>query len=125
MAYLTGIFWQLTMPTAKTSLLLFYIRVFPERHMRIVAYITGAIMWSFCVASTIVDINMCTPISRYWEIPVYNHCVNKYIFYMFGAIMQLLTDVVVLIIPLRFVWSLKVCNAKKTALSIIFLLGSL
>ena len=129
MAYLTAIFWQLTMPAVKTSLLLFYVRIFPNHRMRMVACITGAILWSFGLASTIVDIDVCTPIRSYWAIPinghVEGHCVNTHVFYIFVAVMQLLTDIAVLLIPLPFVWRLQISDAKKVALSIIFLLGSL
>lgn len=113
------------MPAIKTSLLLFYLRLFPNRRMRIVAYITGAIMWGFAIASTIVDINTCTPINSLWNTHISGHCINKNVFYVFGSSVQLVTDVAVLLIPLPFVWSVHIGTTKKIGLSVIFLLGGL
>ena len=91
--------------------------------MRIVACITGGIMWSFAIASTIVDIDTCTPISKFWDGSIKGHCINKNVFYIFGSTMQLVTDVAVLVIPLPFVWSVRIDTMKKIGLSVIFLLG--
>ena len=112
------------MPAVKTSLLLFYVRLFPDRRMRMVAYTVGAIEWCFCIASTIVDIDMCTPVKYFWDKSVGGHCVNTGVFYIVGSTMQLVTDVVVLFIPLPVVWSLHIGTSRKIGLSIIFLLGS-
>ena len=114
------------MPVVKTSLLLFYIRLFPSRKMRIVSYTTGAAMWGFCIASTIVDIDTCAPISHFWNqnIPG-GHCINTNVFYIIGSSVQFLTDLAVLVIPLPVVWSLNIGVAKKIGLSFVFLLGGL
>jgi len=122
-AYLAHIFWQLTMPAVKTSLLLFYVRIFPTRRMRIVSYITGGLMWSFCIATTVISIDTCTPIRSFWDISVHGHCINKNVFYLVESSMQLVTDIMVLLIPLPAVWNLHIGSTKKTGLSVIFLLG--
>ena len=114
------------MPAVKTSLLLFYVRLFPDRRMRMVAYITAAIQWSFCIASTIVDIDTCTPLKYFWDKAIPGgHCINTHVFYIVGSTMQLVTDVVVLLIPLPVVWSLQIGVPRKIGLSVIFLLGSM
>ncbi len=112
------------MPVVKTSLLLFYIRLFPTRRMRMVSYITGAIMWGFCIASTIVDIDTCAPVSYYWNKNIPNgRCIDTNVFYIVGSSMQLVTDLTVLILPLPVVWSLNTGTTKKIGLSVVFLLG--
>ena len=113
------------MPAVKTSLLLFYVRLFPNRRMRIVSYITGAIMWGFCIASIIVDIDTCTPISYFWDKKIKGYCINTDVFYFVGSTTQLVTDVAVLLIPLPVVWNLHIGTTKKIGLSIILLLGGM
>ena len=94
--------------------------------MRLATYIIGAIMWGFGIATTIVDLAMCTPVNFFWDKTVPGgRCINQNAFYITGSSVQLLTDIVILVIPLPAVWSLQINIAKKIALSIIFLLGSL
>ena len=125
LAYFTQIFWQLTMPAVKTSLLLFYVRLFPGRRMRIVAYVTGAMELSFGISATVVDLVTCIPINAFWDETVKHHCIDTYTFYIVDSAMQLVTDVVVLLIPLPVVWSLRIGTPRKIGLSVIFLLGSM
>ena len=113
------------MPAVKTSLLLFYVRLFPDRRMRMVAYVTGAMELSFGISTTIVDIVTCIPVRFFWDPTVNGHCVDTHTFYIVDSAMQLITDVVVLLIPLPVVWSLQIGTPRKIGLSVIFLLGGL
>ena len=129
LSYFTQIFWQLTMPTVKTSLLLFYFRLFYSPRLRMATYAVGALIWSYFIASTIVDINVCTPPRSFWlkttqpDMP--HHCINYNAFFLFGSVYDTFTNLIVLILPLPTVWHLQINTRKKVGLSFIFLLGSL
>ena len=127
LAFLTQIFWQVTMPTVKTSLLLLYYRLFPGQNLRRATFMVGALMWSFFIASTIVQLNICVPVRFFWNKDISGgRCpldVNK--FYLSGSIFNMITDIMVLSLPLPTVWNLQISVKKKIGLSFVFLLGSL
>ena len=53
------------------------------------------------------------------------HCVSKYKFFLGTAIPEVVTDFVILAMPLPYVWNLQMKLKQKLLLSVIFILGGL
>ncbi|KAG4440608.1 hypothetical protein IFR05_003925 [Cadophora sp. M221] len=84
----------------KISLLLMYLRIFPVRSIKIGAYILGALSISWCIAIIMVSIFQCTPIERTWNPTIPGHCINLKASFIGNAIPNILTDVVILALPI-------------------------
>lgn len=69
----------------------------------------------------------CIPISAAWKPTTRADaiCIDIESFYYGNAISNLLTDVLILGLPLPIVWGLNMSTNRKIALSGVFLLGSL
>ncbi|KAI9889654.1 MAG: hypothetical protein M1814_005055 [Vezdaea aestivalis] len=125
--YAFNIIYTLTTPIIKISLLLLFRRIFPVRPMRIMTYI-GIVFFSLLAISTcIVDVFNCTPINASWNKnpALKSKCVDPPTLYRVTAIINLVTDIIILLIPLPFIWRLQMSLRNRVALYGIFLLGGI
>ncbi|KAJ0108178.1 hypothetical protein J7T55_000143 [Diaporthe amygdali] len=96
----------------KTSILLFYLRG--------IAY---TFMWG--LATWIVNLTTCTPIAFFYDRTIKGGtCRNQVVSGTIAAVLSLVGDIYVLVLPLPALWQLKINTRKKVAVVGIFLLGS-
>ena len=115
----------------KTVILLQYQRIFAPRKSvdRVMFFsswvlIVSIILWNFI--STIIAIFACSPQEKFWNsLITYGHCLDYDIDVMLTAIFNILTDVLILILPTRAVWKLQLPTKKKLSIVSIFAIGLL
>ena len=115
----------------KTVILLQYKGIFaPNKSVdRIMFYscwilIVLIILWN--LISTIIAIFACSPQAKFWNsLITYGHCLDYDIDVMLTAIFNILTDVLILLLPSRAVWRLQIPTKKKVALVSTFAIGLL
>jgi hypothetical protein len=110
---------------AKVSILLFYVRIFSIRTFRIFAYIVGAIVLGHGIGVLFAAIFQCSPIAHTWDPEIGGTCFNQQSFYRWVSPPNILTDVLILVMPLPYVWRLHTSLGHKLALTGVFFLGSL
>ena len=120
-------FYSVCMPAVKLTMILFYWRTFGtgNRNFRRALIGTSVLLLMWLVGSMFGAIFQCTPIERYWNEKLDGHCIDPYIYFVSISSANLLTDVIVLILPLRVVWKLNVTLRQKIALTGVFALGGL
>ena len=67
----------------------------------------------------------CDLTTLYWDRTSYGLCINMKAFLLSTAILNLFTDISILILPMFVVWKLQIKKSQKVAISGIFLLGGL
>jgi hypothetical protein len=67
----------------------------------------------------------CVPIAASWDNSIHAQCINKGVFWIAFAIMNILTDVLVLALPIPQIFRLHLKLREKLMLSGVFLLGGL
>ncbi|KKA17702.1 hypothetical protein T310_8356 [Rasamsonia emersonii CBS 393.64] len=123
--YIDNIFYALTLSTIKFSILLMYRRIFRSKTFRHVTLAVGLLVLGWMIGVVFAQIFTCTPVKGAWDPAVAQHCIGTTKFYYGNAIANLLTDVVILCLPLPLVWRLNITTHRKLAISGIFLLGGL
>ncbi|PLB54028.1 hypothetical protein P170DRAFT_469499 [Aspergillus steynii IBT 23096] len=108
----------------KTSILAYYKRIFSVRQFRIAVYALGALVLAWWIAVVFISIFSCKPIHGFWDKAINPRCVNTKTFYIGNAVPNIVTDVLILAMPIRMVWTLQTTRPQKVSLSFIFLLGS-
>ncbi|TVY19761.1 hypothetical protein LARI1_G002597 [Lachnellula arida] len=74
----------------------------------------------------VVSLNLCHPFAFNWDRTIPGgHCVNEVVFYEWASFPNIVTDVVMLFLPMPTVWSLHAPRNMKISLTVMFLLGSL
>jgi len=109
----------------KLSLLLMYLRIFPTKDFRIGAYILGSVTIGWVIAINCVSIFQCNPIEKAWLGPaVAGTCINLKASFIGNAVPNILTDIIILCMPVTQVLRLQVSNAQRASLIFMFLLGA-
>jgi hypothetical protein len=117
--------YKVTICLNKVATILLYLRIFVTQKFRIAAYaVMGFIIaWSIgAVASTIFQ---CVPIAGAWNRKGDATCINTDIFWVAYAIMNILTDVMVLALPIAPIMALQLSTRNKLMICAIFLMGGL
>jgi hypothetical protein len=126
--YLIGIlaWYYIMISIGKLAICMLYRRLFPQRSVLIVVYITAGVIILTAVGNLVVTLASCEPFSANWapnDVQA-THCINKEAFFIWGTIPNIITNVVLLALPLPIVWRLQTSTKAKVALTITFLFGS-
>jgi len=120
-------FYALGQVTVKISLLLLYRHLFTSKRLHLLIHLTGAFVLAWGFAFVGVAIFSCNPIYAFWEfeLQVRSYCINDQAWYIAMAVPTILTDILILCMPIRQVWKLQLDRRSKVALTFIFCLGGL
>ena len=119
--------WLATAAATKASLLFLYYRLFsPSPRFRFAVHIGAATVFCQWFSITLVGIFQCRPVAAFWNRMIQGaKCIDLPLFTKFSGVLNLLTDVLILCLPVPMVWGLNTTKAQKATLTGIFLLGIL
>ncbi|KAI3132515.1 hypothetical protein CBS147325_8741 [Penicillium roqueforti] len=100
------IMYVTTVATTKISILLMYCRIFPTREIRIASLVLGGMTLSWLVAIILVSVFQCNPIPRAWDTRIPGKCINLKGMFIGNAVPNILTDILILSLPVKVVWGL-------------------
>ncbi|PMD41948.1 hypothetical protein L207DRAFT_458601 [Hyaloscypha variabilis F] len=116
------IFYNLSLYFTKISVLLQYLRIFTNYIRRVCCCTIAAIaLWG--VYSTLSNILACIPISAFWAEDPHARCQSKQFLWFFNSSVNIVTDLVILTLPMPIIKSLRLPLRQKVALMIVFALG--
>ncbi|KAG9235072.1 putative integral membrane protein [Amylocarpus encephaloides] len=121
MAY--EIIYFATLACTKVSILFLYRRLFPTRTFRIASNLVGALVLAWLFATILVSIFSCSPVSAFWTHAPGSKCIVSVRFYIGNAVPNIVTDFIILTLPIPVIWKLRTSLSERIALLIIFLLG--
>ncbi|KAJ5359799.1 hypothetical protein N7517_008990 [Penicillium concentricum] len=113
-----------TIAVTKVSILLMYCRIFPTKEIRTASMILGGISLAWAVAIIFVSIFQCTPIARAWDTRIPGTCIDLKASFIGNAVPNVVTDILILSLPVRVVWGLHASLTHRLSVIGIFLLGS-
>ncbi|PFH62222.1 hypothetical protein XA68_14501 [Ophiocordyceps unilateralis] len=126
--YFFPIFYCATMLFAKTAILLEWTRIFVPviRNSfywisRVTTIINVCLYLSVIVATSLY----CVPVEKVWHKWVPGHCLNRKAVDTCVAVFNLGIDLLILALPQRIIWSLRIDTSKKIGVSIVFSVGLL
>ncbi|KAH9219720.1 hypothetical protein DL95DRAFT_482812 [Leptodontidium sp. 2 PMI_412] len=100
----------------KVSFLAFYLRLFPDRALRVATYIAIFVSASFGIATLLTGALQCIPISMLWDFSQPGHCININLFYFANAGIHILTELLIYILPMRTLWKLHLPLRRRLGL---------
>lgn len=110
---------------AKFSILFLYSRLSQLRWFNICVYTLMGIVISYSVSIIFALIFPCQPISANWDLSVTDYkCIDKAGIYLATAAVNVITDLLILIVPIPMVLCLQMPKSQKIALMIVFAVGS-
>ncbi|KAK4185894.1 hypothetical protein QBC35DRAFT_502750 [Podospora australis] len=120
-AYVT---WTVGTTAFKLSVLALYVRVFSIKAMRVMSYILMGLTVSYCVSFLVVFLTTCSPdISQLWNPRPDGFCRDMNIGQLGSVSTNLGLDILIIILPMPFLWKLQMSLRNKFFVTLVFSLG--
>ncbi|KAI1033840.1 hypothetical protein LB503_010996 [Fusarium chuoi] len=116
------------LPVTKISILLFYLKVFPGKRIRMACWIFIGLNVAYFITFELISIFQCRPIEgawRAWDKEFKAKCNNINLQGWFAAILNIILDVGTMVIPLKELYGLSMSLKKKIQLMLMFSVGIL
>ncbi|KAK2594139.1 hypothetical protein QQS21_008138 [Conoideocrella luteorostrata] len=107
----------------KVSLLLMYYRIFRHEYFKKLAWAIGAFVWAWVICITFLFIFICVPVQKLWYPQIPGRCINQVGTWIANAASTILTDLVILLMPIPQIWKLQLRKTEKIGLTFAFSLG--
>lgn len=120
MSYVETFLYVLTVALTKASILIMYRRVLPSTGIRRNVYICFGLVLTWLVAIYITNLVACVPVFKDWESGAAHVRLNWRGFYYGMQIPNILTDIFIVVMPIREVFSLRLTKIQKAILVGIF-----
>ncbi|OJJ07141.1 hypothetical protein ASPVEDRAFT_65636 [Aspergillus versicolor CBS 583.65] len=126
--WVTRLLYTASMGFVKMSLLWFYLRLDPRKHMRWAVFFVMFFNIGLSLASFIGALSGCSPPSLFWTDPTSDGCMEmgpQQRFYEVNGILNIVTDILTYLLPVPMLYTLQLSWRKKGAILGIFGLGIL
>ncbi|KAL3459190.1 hypothetical protein BJX64DRAFT_291443 [Aspergillus heterothallicus] len=109
----------------KLAIVVLYISSFSShRPSKIICYVTGLALCLSIAANTAAGFAICRPLHALWDGGIADHCFNINAWFRYGRVVNIVSDVVMLVLPIPHVVKLNLRPGVKVAVLFTFLLGS-
>ena len=122
--YATAGIFQMCNGFTKLSLLTFYLQLSPQRGWKIAIWTSIAIVGIASTVITLMTYFYCTPVYKAYMPQVDGDCLNPARLYMATASLNIVTDVMLFVLPIPMVLHLRMGKAQKVGAVVIFGIGS-
>ncbi|KAL9020024.1 MAG: hypothetical protein Q9185_002712 [Variospora sp. 1 TL-2023] len=122
--YIAQVVYKIVVGFNKISILILYLRIFISKQFRLACYINLGIVAAFTIGSVFATILQCIPIKASWNRDMEATCTNSASFWIAFAVINILTDAIILFLPMREVLHLQLGRREKIGLLALFSLGA-
>lgn len=109
----------------KMSILCLYLRIFVRKPQRITCYVLMGVLITHMISTVFAATFECTPVAHLWDKTIAGHCFDAVAFYRIASLPNIITDVIMLFLPMPMIWHLKLSTARRISLTFVFLTGSM
>ncbi|MCJ1423886.1 hypothetical protein MMC29_001771 [Sticta canariensis] len=124
--YIARVTYGLTIMCTKLTILLFYRRVFLPQRWSVFDVATRLLMLIIClfyITTSGIKLFECTPRSRIWDKSIGGRCIDISRLLNTSGLFNTITDVLILLVPLKSVWKLNMSMGRKVACVLLFTVG--
>lgn len=117
----------LSVVPSKLAILSLYLSIFSmQKVTRIICYGTAGIIVANWLGATIAELLSCKPLNYFWDKTLPDgHCFDINAWYRWSSLNNIITDVIMLVLPIPHILRLHMSTRLKLGVSTTFLLGSL
>ncbi|KAK8080947.1 hypothetical protein PG997_008765 [Apiospora hydei] len=118
--------WVISLSLCKISILLLYRKLFPTPLIHWASLTTSALIVAWAIATIMAGCLICQPISKNWDLFMTGgHCGDQVLSFTVTGVINHITDVMVLVLPLPNLYKLQVPIQQRIVLVGVFSLGFL
>ncbi|KAK2684928.1 hypothetical protein QWA68_016188 [Fusarium oxysporum] len=115
--------YKATICLNKVAAILLYLRLFVTKTFRISCYVVMGIVVGWSIGGICATIWQCVPIAGAWNKNIDAKCIDSNKFWVAYAVLNILTDILVLALPIMPIMKLQMSMREKLLLCCVFLLG--
>lgn len=110
----------------KLAILGLYLRIFTKQWHRVSCFTLIAVVSATGVSIAIVTCLQCRPISALWDVVAdqETQCIDIPLFWRWGSFPNIMTDLLMLTLPIPCIWRLQLSTRDKIGLVLTFATGS-
>ncbi|KAF5690999.1 integral membrane protein PTH11 [Fusarium circinatum] len=125
LTFISPILYAVCTACSKMALALFYRRLSPQRWWKWSVYSVFFLVAGYNLAILLVVLFGCTPFKKSWDPTILEgSCVDRGAVYICTAALGILSDLVLLIMPLPMILQLQMPRRQKAGLVVLFAIGS-
>ncbi|KAF2179539.1 hypothetical protein K469DRAFT_441568, partial [Zopfia rhizophila CBS 207.26] len=109
----------------KLSVLGLYNRLFPQQWFHRTSIAVGIFIALYTITKISGDIFQCVPIQAHWTPSIHAKCIDFSKLVIVHGVLNIVTDFVILALPMPVLWNLHLDKVKKWALTFMLLVGAL
>lgn len=117
------ILWTLSLSLCKISILILYCRIFSIPFFQKLCYGTAAVIAAWSLSTILLALLICQPMSDMWTPVPQGHCGDQVTSYTVTGSINIVTDLLVLCLPLPYLLRLNMALYKKLVLTATFTVG--
>lgn len=121
--YVSVWIYNISLSMTKISILLQYLRLFAVSSARIACWIVLAATVIFGIWSVFGNIFLCKPVAYWWNKSLDGHCLDERSVWLSNSIVNMATDIIIVLIPIPVVFRLCISLKQKLSLTLLFVLG--
>lgn len=111
--------------TSKWSVLLMYQTLIPVARMKLAVRVVGTFIVLFAIGGILEAFLICRPYAKNYYVNLPGTCGNVRTFYIWLSALNLFSDLVILLLPIPFLYKLQMPLRKRLGLIGMFMLGVL
>ncbi|KAF2493711.1 hypothetical protein BU16DRAFT_562676 [Lophium mytilinum] len=113
--FVEEVYYYFTHWVIKQAFLLFYLRLSQRPNFQRMVWVTMALNTAFLVINWLLAFLQCTPFDAIFhpENHPEAHCMNSLVLLIIPSILNIITDVIILVLPIPTVWSLQMSTRRK------------
>jgi len=118
--------YYLGLTTVKASVIVQLLRFIVQSRIRLLCWFLLVLICVYGMIASLVSAMACLPVPYFWDRTVPGgHCINLLAFWYSNAAFNIITDIIVLVIPISVLRSLQLPRRQKYGLLLVFALGGL
>lgn len=117
--------YKVTVCLNKVAAILLYLRLFVTKSFRVACFVVLGIIVAWSIGGVGATIFQCVPIEGAWNKSIEATCIDSNKFWVAYAVMNILTDIMVLALPIGPIVGLQMNMREKLLLCGVFLIGGL
>ncbi|KAF7590740.1 hypothetical protein BBP40_002478 [Aspergillus hancockii] len=116
--------YNLSLNLTKASMVILYLRLFPLKNYQIILVIVLVFVILSGLWMVFGSFFMCIPVRGFWDTSISHSCISRAVMWSLNAALQIVTDMIIVILPMPLLTKLQLPKRQKIALIIVFALGT-
>ncbi|TID06431.1 hypothetical protein CH35J_000700 [Colletotrichum higginsianum] len=125
MFYVAQILYILVQVFAKVAIVMLYLRVFTTPWFKWACWAFVAFMFGHGAIFSLLIVFQCIPVAAVWDRFLSSRCLNVNAVGWAGAVLSIIEDIVLMILPIPELMKLQITGRKRTGVGIMFSIASL